>query len=184
MGFTPIGQALLRGGAKPGDAVLVSGTLGDARGALEYLALPESQLNAQQRYFLQRYYKPNPRLALGMALRGVATATIDISDGLAADLGHILERSKVGASIDLTKLPLSTALHSHPNALEFALSGGDDYELCFTVPPARLDRVFAVARQLDIPIAAIGIITQAQEFTGYGRDGEIVELQKSGYQHF
>ena len=184
IGSVPPQQALLRSGAQIGDAIFVSGTLGDARAALEALDVQTAQLNPSQQFFRQRYYTPSPRIALGLALRGVANAAIDISDGLAADLGHILERSNVGALIDIEKLPISAALSAHTNATEFALHGGDDYELCFTVPPAKQDRIAAIAQQLALPLTEIGIITAGSELAARDKHHTISVLARSGYQHF
>ena len=128
------GTAIRRAGARPGDLVAVSGTLGDAGSVLDYLdeASPSPDVAA----LLDRYQSPRPRLALGRAVRGIASAAIDISDGLLADLGHILEASEVGASIDSARLPASPHLKRLKGdaALDYALRSGDDYELCLTIP--------------------------------------------------
>lgn len=135
-GTVPTGTALTRSGARPGDLVCVSGTLGDAAAALSWLESASESADVQ--WLLSRYHRPQPRLELGQALRGHATAAIDLSDGLRADLQHILTASEVGARIDLRTLPLSDALRmvAPEQAPDLALSGGDDYELCFTLPPA------------------------------------------------
>lgn len=184
LGQVPSGQALLRSGARPGDVIVVSGTLGDARAALDHLAPAPAQRDARQDYLLDRYYRPEPRIGLGAALRGIASAAIDISDGLSADLGHILERSEVGAVIDLPALPLSFALQGRAEAPAFALSGGDDYELCFTVPPARLNKATALAARLGIPVTAIGTITEQRRLLARSADGHINPLAQTGYRHF
>lgn len=184
LGCVPRGKALLRSGAKPGDRIYVSGTLGDARAALDVLATPVVQLNTEQRYWLKRYYMPRPRVALGMALRGIASAAIDISDGLAGDLGHILERSAVGAVLNAGALPISDAMRTHADALQFALSGGDDYELCFTVPPAKENQLGALAQRLQVRLTCIGEITAATTLILKSADGSEATLIASGYQHF
>lgn len=184
MGLVPRGAALTRAGARPDDVVMVSGTLGDARAALEVLDLPPAQLDAGHRHWLERYHHPAPRLALGSALRGLASAAIDVSDGLAADLGHILERSGVGARINTTRLPLSAALSGHPRAREFALYGGDDYELCFTVPRWALSAVHAAAAATSTPVTEIGVITAGPGLLTRGDDGHDVPLSPDGYRHF
>ncbi len=184
LGAVPPRKALLRSGAKPGDIIYVSGTLGDARAALDVLALPTAQLSDEQHDWLRRYYLPAPRLALGIALRGVASAAIDISDGLAADLGHILDCSGVGATINTAQLPLSPALQNHPQALNFALHGGDDYELCFTAPSRLRTTIESIATELQLPITAIGEIIADKTLSQRAGNGAITALLRSGYQHF
>jgi thiamine-monophosphate kinase len=184
LGVVPHGQALLRSGAKPGDCVYVSGTLGDARAALDVLATPVVQLDDAQRFWLKRYYMPRPRVALGIALRGIASAAIDISDGLAADLGHILERSEVGAMLDADAMPLSEALRGHPQASTFALHGGDDYELCFTVPLSQAHQLDAIAQQLQIRLTRIGVITAESSLRLRTANGAVASIAPSGYRHF
>lgn len=189
MGTLPIGTALLRSGAKIGDAIFVSGTLGDARAALDFLDRPLTELTGKQRFYLSRYHTAAPRIALGIALRGIASAAIDISDGLAADLSHILERSSdanhsIGAEIDLAKLPLSPALQLHPQAVEFALSGGDDYELCFTVPSHKKSLVDNIAMALALPLTEIGTITSSSGLSARDKNGALQPLSARGYQHF
>lgn len=190
IGTLPKDSALLRSGAKVGDAIFVSGTLGDARAALDYLEVPVAQLNGDQQFFLSRYYGASPRIALGIALRGIAGAAIDISDGLAADLGHILERSgaynkhPTGAAINLAELPISTALQGHPHALEFALSGGDDYELCFTVPQRKKPLIENIARALSLPLTEIGTIDAGDKLMARDSAGVLRPLERSGYKHF
>lgn len=184
MGTLPIGKGLLRSGANVGDAIYVSGTLGDARAALDYLATPSEQLNSSQQFYLQRYYNASPRIALGTALRDIAHSAIDISDGLAADLGHILERSGVGAEIDPSKLPLSVELRAHPHALDFALSGGDDYELCFTVPASNKLLVENLAKTLAISLTEIGTIIEGDKLLARDAKGFLQPLDPLGYKHF
>jgi thiamine-monophosphate kinase len=184
IGTLPHGQALLRSGAKVGDSIFVTGTLGDARAALDYLTLPHNQLTAIQQYFLQRYFTPLPRVQFAQQLRGIAHAAIDISDGLAADLGHILECSHVGARIEPVRLPLSDALRTHPDAHEFALHGGDDYELCFTVPHERLPQLHALAQQSGVRVTKIGEISEGSELLAVDAQGNVRTLVRSGYTHF
>ena len=184
MGTMPRGQALLRSGAQVGDLIYVSGTLGAARAALEVLNTPSTELNAQQKIWLQRYYTPSPRIALGIALRDLASAAIDISDGLAADLGHILDQSGVGAILDAKQLPLSPAIQNHPDAQSFALHGGDDYELCFTVPHSKQNQIAKIAGDLQIHLTAIGEITATKSLQLRDAEGGIALLRRGGYQHF
>jgi thiamine-monophosphate kinase len=140
-GALPAGQAMLRSGATVGDGVFVSGSLGDAAAALAVYNGEWGPDIEHLEYLDQRFYRPQARLDLGRQLLGLATAAIDISDGLVADAGHIADASGVRICIDPTLLPLSPALASHPQrdtALRWALSGGDDYQLCFTLPPGEV----------------------------------------------
>jgi thiamine-monophosphate kinase len=163
-GEVPIGRAVLRKGAAPGDDVWVSGTLGDAMLALaalqERITLPAIDFAATRR----RLERPEPRVALGQALRGVATAMLDVSDGLTGDLTHVLDASEVGAVIEVGRVPRSSALNAklagaeRELALRCLLAGGDDYELCFTAPPAMRDRIQMLATA-EVPLARVGTIT-------------------------
>jgi thiamine-monophosphate kinase len=184
LGVVPREQALLRSGARPGDCVYVSGSLGDARAALDVLATPAVHLDEAQRFWLKRYYMPRPRVALGMALRGIASSAIDISDGLTADLGHILDRSDVGAIIDIDALPLSDALREHPQASAFALHGGDDYELCFTVPASQIHQLESIGQQLQIRLTQIGVVTEQSSLRLRAPNGDVTSIEPSGYRHF
>ena len=159
-GQVPPGQALLRSGARGGDELWVSGRLGDARLALEVFRgaaeLPGGGFEAVRRAM----ETPTPRAALGIALRGVATAAIDLSDGLIGDLGHVLEASAVGAAVDVDALPRSDWLAAMPRSLQHAclLAGGDDYELLFTAPPARHEAVHEAGRTCGVAVTRIGHI--------------------------
>jgi thiamine-monophosphate kinase len=173
LGAVPSDRALLRGGARPGDQVFVSGALGDAAAALAFLAggwRPEPEA---AEYLLQRFNRPRARLDLGQQLLGVATAAIDISDGLLADAGHIAAASGVGIRIDPAAMPLSPALQACPDreqALRWALAGGDDYELCFCLSPG--EQVPAGCTLIGEVVEGDGVHT--------GRDIDI----PPGYQHF
>ena len=151
------GKALRREGARPGDAVLVSGTLGDAALGLERGAPPA--LTRRQR-------RPAPRLDLGRALVGLASAAIDVSDGLVQDLGHLCDASRVGASLRLAELPLSAAYRrrtaGRDDPWRAALSGGEDYELCVTVPGPKVRRALAAARAAGCPLCVVGTVTRAR----------------------
>ena len=159
-GEVPSGKALLRSGARSGDDIYVSGVLGDARLALECfrgnVALP-GELFCTVRRSMER---PQPRVALGLALRGIASSAIDVSDGLLGDLGHILERSGVGAAIDIDAVPRSAVLQGLEQGLqrEYTLAGGDDYELVFTAPPALAREVATAAGHAGTPLTRIGRI--------------------------
>ena len=183
LGQVPHGQALLRSGARPGDEIWVSGTLGDAALGLRVLrglAVTEDEVLA----LVDRYRTPRPRLALGRALRGLASAAIDVSDGLVADLGHICATSKVGAVIDAALLPLSPVALGVPGAREAALTGGDDYELLFTVPPQRRGEVEALASMLDLALTRIGAIEPEPGVRALDAAGRPVAVERAGWRHF
>ena len=185
-GEVPRGQALLRSGAQVGDEIWVSGTLGDARVALEALqgkiALPAEAIAAAR----QRLEWPAPRVALGQALRGVATAAIDVSDGLLGDLGHILELSRYGATVDAaaTQDLLACPHITGERRLGYTLAGGDDYELLFTAPPAARDAVQAAARQTDTPVTRIGHIDAAPGLRLLDAAGQPVSGRFASFDHF
>lgn len=180
-GEVPTGEALLRSSARDGDDLYVSGTLGDARLALEVfrgtLSLPAEVLEAAR----ARMEQPTPRVALGQALRGVAGAAIDISDGLLGDVGHILRQSRVGARID-TALAMGLAGPAVP--LEYVLAGGDDYELAFTAPPAHREAVQAAARQAQTPVRRIGTIEAAPGVRLVDGQGRLLEQHYPSFDHF
>ncbi|AYQ30446.1 MULTISPECIES: thiamine-phosphate kinase [unclassified Polaromonas] len=187
-------QALLRSGARPGDDVYVSGTLGDARLALEALrgtlTLPPALL-AQARARLEQ---PTPRVALGQALRGIASAAIDVSDGLQGDLQHILRASGVGATADASiaiKLIATCADRdwaagtiSLEQQLEYALAGGDDYELAFTAPVSKRDAVQAAAGRAETPVTRIGQIEAAPGLRLLDAAGAPLERRYASFDHF
>ena len=191
-GEVPAGQALLRSGAKPGDDIWVSGSLGDARIALDALlrqhALPPAVL-AQAR---QRLEQPTPRVALGMALRGIASSCLDISDGLLGDLNHILEASHVGARIDanITRGLMQARRHPMMAALAMSridactLAGGDDYELCFTAPNHAQAAVLEAATQSGVPVACIGRIEAEPGIRVMAPGGQQLPLRFAGFDHF
>jgi len=160
-GSVPQGAALRRDAARAGDDIWVSGTPGDARAGLGVLRGEWQVDPADAAVFRHALERPEPRIALGLALRGVAHAALDVSDGLAGDLKHILERSNVGARIDVDALPRSAALARLPLAVQrqCTLAGGDDYELCFTAPPAARDAVLAAGQRAAVPVTRIGTIT-------------------------
>lgn len=177
-GAVPAGQALLRNGASPGDLVCVSGTLGDAGEALNWLDHPAPGDNARQ--LLERYHHPQPRLALGRALRGYASAAIDVSDGLLSDLGHILEASGVGATVDSDAVPLSAPLRAlgGEDALAQALVAGDDYELCVTLPPPAWKQLPDAIR------GRLTVIGRIVEAPGLEVTGSASGQATGGYNHF
>ncbi len=184
-GFVPAEQALRRGGAQPGDRLFVTGTLGDAAAGL---ALWQGRLHGDgeaAETLRERLQRPTPRLVEARALRGLASAAIDLSDGLCGDLGHLLAASQVGARIDQAALPLSPALRSlaGPQAVEWALRGGDDYELLFTVPPARVAALKARAGAWPSALSEIGEITARSGLAVVDEQGVARPLQ-TGYDHF
>ncbi len=183
LGRVPTGKALTRSGAQPGDLVCVGGELGNAAGALS-LVLGERVAPADVAGpLLAHYWSPQPQLELGMALRGKATSALDISDGLLADCGHIAKASAVGLLIESEKLPLSTALVSFlgENAARMAaLSGGDDYVLAFTLPPAQLPALLADGW----PIHVIGQVVAGQGVALLDANGQDITPHTLGYQHF
>jgi thiamine-monophosphate kinase len=176
-GEAPAGQALLRSGARPGDEIWVSGRLGDARLALEVFRGTRSAPEFDQLRLAMEC--PTPRVALGQALRGIATSAIDLSDGLVGDLGHILKRSGVGARIVLDALPRSAALAAQPAEVqqECLLAGGDDYELVFTAPPG--------AQLPDLcPVTRIGVIEAEPGLRVTDARGQVLPLQVKSFDHF
>jgi thiamine-monophosphate kinase len=185
-GEVPPALALRRDAAKPGDDIWVSGNLGDARLALaachKELTLDAAEFAAAA----MRLDRPMPRVALGNALRGIAHAAVDISDGLTGDLGHILKRSGVGATLDVDALPVGASLAKQEQDLRrrYALGGGDDYELCFTAPVSRRDAVQAAARQSDTAVTRIGSITDQAGLQLVDACGEPVELSVASFDHF
>jgi thiamine-monophosphate kinase len=184
IGEAPKGAALLRGGAQAGDDVWVSGALGDAALGLKALRGELEVTEDAAAYLIERYRLPRPRLALGEALRGIASAAIDVSDGLVADLGHILEVSGVGAELRADALPLSPAAHDLPGARDAALSGGDDYELLFTAPPTRRGQIDALSGRLELPLTRIGAIHAEPGLHVLDEAGRAVLVAKAGWQHF
>jgi thiamine-monophosphate kinase len=183
LGFVPHGLALTRGGARVGDALFVTGTLGDAAGALRVLR--ESGENGVE--LRARLDRPEPRIAAGLALRAVASACIDVSDGLLADLGHICASSKVGAEIEVDALPVSPALAASFDAKtcrDLALSGGDDYELCFTAPSAREKEIVETLARIGCGATRIGRIVAGSRVRALDASGSEIEIARAGWEHF
>jgi len=185
-GFVPHGKALTRAGAKPGDVIFVTGTLGDAAAGLQLL---QGQRNndARAHFLVERLNRPTPRVAAGLALRGHATACIDVSDGLLADLGHLCKASGVGAEVDASLLPRSSALldlFDDTTSRDFALSGGDDYELCFTVSSQHTATVQADLARLGCGATKIGRIVEGGDIGVRGADGNALEQHHRGWDHF
>ncbi len=184
-GLIPRGQALRRNGAQAGDHIFVSGTLGDAGLGLAILTQQLTDPISEQAFCIERLHCPSARIALGVALRGIATSCIDISDGLAQDLQHILTASAVGATVDVSALPLSFALQSLPPeyARQLALSAGDDYELCFTVPADKVPLLQQISQTIDYPLTCIGNITVDRQLV-FLADGQLWNVIDKGFKHF
>ena len=206
IGEVPSQLALRRSGAQIGDDIWVSGSLGDAALALAHL---QGGIELEEAAFAAcaaRLHRPQPRIALGIALCGIASSAIDVSDGLLADLGHILELSQVGARLDFAALPVSSAMRgqiigaraSCPQisgqdarapvnellAKQCVLSGGDDYELCFTAPRARHAELLDIAVKLDLPLTRIGEVVAGRDCIVHDASGNPIQLESGGYDHF
>ena len=182
---TPIGPLLTRGGARAGDQIAVSGTLGDACAGLALLqaALPLIPPHP----LVERFLWPTPRLALGQALCGLAHAAIDVSDGLLADLGHVMQASGCAALVDVDALPLSAALRAQGSleqARACALAGGDDYELALCLPPTAVAEAQRRAAGLGVPLTVIGEVTAGQGVHCHDRAGQPYVALARGYRHF
>ena len=182
MGLVEPGLALTRVGARNGELVVVSGQLGDAAHALEILksgGIPGPEI-------LAALECPEPRLQLGQQLLGLATSCIDISDGLAADLGHILEASAAGAEINIDLLPGSASLDglAAGKRRQLQISGGDDYELCFTIPADRQEKLDPIAKECGCPLTVIGNINASNELVCTMADGTVYVPHERGYDHF
>lgn len=183
LGLVERGRALTRSAARPGDVIWVSGTLGDAALGLRVikgLAVTEDEAF----YLIERYRRPEPRLALGQRLRGLAHAAIDVSDGLLADLGHILEESGVKGRIEIERLPISSVAHGLPGWLEAALGGGDDYELLFTAPETATAAIEDLAAELGLRLSAIGRIDAGCGLEVVDASGAPVTVEGHGWRHF
>ena len=180
-GFVPAGRALRRQGAQAGDRIYVTGTLGDAGLALCMGDQADTVLR-------QRLDYPDPRISAGQLLRGVASAAIDVSDGLLADLGHLLEADGLGASINIDELPrsatLTAATRQQSSFYELPLSAGDDYELCFTVPEKDCIEMETALFSQSLEFTAIGVIEQEPGIRCYQANGDLYQAVTNGYQHF
>ncbi len=181
LGHAAPAGVLTRSGCRPGDLLYVSGTLGEAAAGLESLQGGRDEVALEA-----RFRRPVPRVALGRAVAGIAGAAIDVSDGLAADLGHVLAASGCGATLELERLPLSATLvaaRGEERARALALTGGDDYELCLAVPAAAEEAFLAAARDCDTPVTRIGR-ARAEAGLVLTQNGEAVASPQGGYRHF
>jgi thiamine-monophosphate kinase len=189
MGEVPVGKAIKRSGAKIGDEIWVSGKLGDAALALAHiqgkLVLPEEASLVCDKAL----HTPQPRVALGLALRDIANSAIDISDGLLADLEHILEQSTVGATLELKNIPHSMFAEfpidlRDENLRKMVLAGGDDYELCFTAPAEKQVEIIKISEMTKLQLRCIGHVTKNTGLTLYGLDNEVLNMKETGFDHF
>jgi thiamine-monophosphate kinase len=180
LGVVPKGKMIRRGGAKPGDLVFVSGTIGDAAAGLALLR----RKSETPRALIVRYRTPSPRLSLGLALRGVASAAIDVSDGLLADLGHIAQTSQVRISLGADRLPLSPVLRRLRGDPVRAATAGDDYEIAFTAPARKRAAVAKAAAVAGIPVTEIGWVGKGEGVVLLDRRGREIAVARRGYAHF
>lgn len=185
IGSVPRGQALRRSGAQAGDGLWVSGTIGDAVLGLDLASGKSDPGN----YLLQRYRRPEPRVALGEALRGAASACIDISDGLVADAGHLSACSGVALDIEASRIPLSREAAQWCAAQDEAglmrlITGGDDYELLFTAPRARDADIAALAGRLELRLTRIGEVKAGRRVQVLDADGGVLDIERAGFTHF
>ncbi|MCE9678071.1 thiamine-phosphate kinase [Shewanella sp. AS1] len=185
-GQVPEGKALTRSGAKNGDWIYVTGHLGDSALGLDILRGTQHFEPALNEYFIERHYHPTPRVLAGQALRELASSAIDISDGLVGDIGHVLKRSKVGAVIEVDTIPLSTQMREAvpiEQALGYALTGGEDYELLFTVPEFQRGALEVALSHAGVSFAKIGQISTGDKLRLI-KDGEPYTPMNFGFEHF
>jgi thiamine-monophosphate kinase len=180
-GYVPKGKAILRRGAKLDDRVFVTGTIGDSG-----VGLAARQAKRRAPAPIARYRVPQPRVALGQKLRGIASASLDVSDGLLADLGHIADVSKVHVVIAAARVPLSPAVRKiwGTRAVLRAVTAGDDYEIAFTAPLAKRAKVLAAAKAAGTPVTEIGWVMKGRGVALMGADGRPIPTGKKGWEHF
>lgn len=185
-GLVPEQGALRRSGAQPGDALFVTGTLGDGALALQQLLGKAQVASPWWPALRDRLEQPEPRILAGMALRGLASSCLDLSDGLASDLGHLLRASGVSAQVELTQLPLSPALAALPSeqAWQLALAGGDDYELCFTLPEAHRAALTTALLGTGVSVTEIGRVVAGEPVIQWLQQGLAHSLTLQGWDHF
>jgi thiamine-monophosphate kinase len=189
IGEVAAGMEIRRSGAEPGDIVWVSGTIGDAFLGLSLLRGAHSELAPKHRdYLIQRFQIPDPRTELGPQLSGVAHAMIDVSDGLLADLGHICETSRVGAVVELGRMPLSPAARvivgGDPGICHRLAAGGDDYELLFTTPFNTAEAIATLSSRFAVPITAVGTVEAGAGVRLVDAEGQVIPVESTGYSHF
>ncbi|MBU1447634.1 MAG: thiamine-phosphate kinase [Gammaproteobacteria bacterium] len=189
MGEVPQGQALRRSGAQVGDDIWVSGALGEAALGLAHLQQRVQLPEGARQTCLAALQQPMPRVELGLALRGIAHSAIDVSDGLLADLKHILDSSNVAAEVRYDRLPKPAFFASASEEMDVlaqdcVLSGGDDYELCFTAPLARREEIGVIADLMHLPLTRIGSIVSGQGCKLRAANGSVIKIAREGYDHF
>lgn len=189
MGDVPTGKALRRDTAKVGDEIWVSGILGEAALGLAQLQkkMAEHALSANEKEIcIDALQAPQPRVDLGLALQNIANSAIDISDGLLADLGHILERSNLGANLYWQQIPYVSINQGLDKTTlqKLCLAGGDDYELCFTVPQTRRDEILAIGEKLNLKLSRIGFTTQETKLNVFDETELRIDIKSTGYDHF
>ena len=189
VGSVPEGSMVRRAGARPGDRVFVSGTIGDASLGLALRnGAPWKLSDAQRRHLTSRYLLPQPRNALAEAVRTHASAAMDVSDGLAGDFGKLCRASQVAAEIAVSQVPFSDAakavLAAEPAMLETALTGGDDYEIVCTVPAAKAESFRAAAQAAQVAVTAIGEIKAGEGARFMGADGQALAFKRASFSHF
>ena len=190
MGTIAKGRTLRRGGARPGDIVFVSGTIGDAGAGLRILACEEGAELSDDEHdrLIQRYRLPEPRAELGPLLLGLATAALDVSDGLLADLGHIAEVSRVRIAVDAARIPLSQAYvafaGNSATAIRDAATTGDDYEIAFTAPASARNAIAAASASAGVPVTEIGRVEEGSGVVLLDPDSKPIPADRPGYVHF
>jgi thiamine-monophosphate kinase len=185
-GFLPSGQCLSRYGAKPDDHVFVTGELGEAAYCVKQ-RLGNLKVSNPAKINPIRLHRPIPRVSFGQAILSIANSAIDLSDGLLADLGHILHRSHVGGEIQIDHIPVSKKISAYlaeTDDWSVVLAGGDDYELCFTVAPNKLNELYEIAKQPSVKITEIGRITEQQDQLACYRGDQLWKENMTGYGHF
>ncbi|MGB2079786.1 MAG: thiamine-phosphate kinase [Vibrio sp.] len=190
-GFVPSGKALYRSGAQAGDLIYVSGDLGQSQAGLDIILDPNKNHKPNAHELIQAHFMATPRIELGQALRGIATSCIDISDGLVSDLAHILKASNLDARLDVENLPIDAKVTSFYDTLSLAqkaaLTSGEEYELCFSVPEKYTDRLKAISDETQTPIHCIGrCLTQttAEPAIALHFEGKALDWQLNGFDHF
>ena len=186
LGHVPHGAALRRSGARAGDLLAVSGTLGDSGAGLKFCSAPPAAATRDVEELIRRFDYPCPRVELGLSARGIATAAMDLSDGLVGDLPKFAQASGLHAHVTVERLPLSAALRASANpeqARDWALAAGDDYELLFAVPPPRYGKLQAAADRLNLTLTAIGELRSGAGVT-WSLNGKQFAPSAQGFDHF
>ncbi len=186
-GLVPTGTALKRGGARENDLIYVTGSLGDAGVGLDIIQNKLLIDNEYRKFFLNNLNRPEINVEAGLGIRGIASSAIDISDGLIADLGHIIEASYIGAEIEMDKIPLSEAMQEcieRKTAWDYALTSGDDYKLCFTASATRHEAVVSTFNKINIPVSCIGRVTRGTGLQLKTPEGNFFEPSRKSYEHF